>query len=126
MPEENLQSDTKRAGQARPQKQGFGQATIKVCLHEKCRRKGAEEIFANLKEGLAKEEAIVLPVRECLGYCSEGPNIAINDNIVKGVKPFLAVETVRQELRDPSCKADGLGSKSLDDLDDVLDDITKL
>ena len=101
-------------------------ATIKVCLHTKCCQKGSEEIFANLKEGLSKEEAIVLPVRECLGYCSEGPNIAINDNIVKGVKPFLAVETVRQELRDPSCKADGLGSKSLDDLDQVLENATKL
>ncbi len=103
-----------------------GRATIKVCMHQKCCQKGAEEIFANIKGGLTKEEAVVLPVRRCLGYCSEGPNIAINDNIVKGVKPFLAVETVRQELRDPSCKADGLGSKSLDALDYVLDDITKL
>ncbi|MEK9151071.1 MAG: NAD(P)H-dependent oxidoreductase subunit E [Patescibacteria group bacterium] len=101
-------------------------ATIKVCLHTKCYQKGSEEIFANLKEGLSKEEAVVLPVRECLGYCSEGPNIAINDNIVKGVKPFLAVETVHQELRDPSCKANGLGSKSLDDLDQVLEDATRL
>ncbi|MFZ2299933.1 MAG: NAD(P)H-dependent oxidoreductase subunit E [Candidatus Moraniibacteriota bacterium] len=116
MPEEHLPSETKHTGQA----------TVKVCLHTKCCHKGAEQIFANLKEGLSKEEALILPVRECLGYCSEGPNIAINDNIVKGVKPFLAVETVRQELRDPSCKADGLGSKSLDDLDQVLEDATKL
>lgn len=116
MSEEHSQPDMKRGGQA----------TIKVCLHEKCRQKGAEQIFANLKEGLSKEEAIVLPVRECLGYCGEGPNIAINDNIVKGVRPFLAVETVRQELRDPSCKADGLGSKSLDELDQVLEDATRL
>lgn len=101
-------------------------ATIKVCLHKDCYRKGGEQIFANLKEGLSKEEAIVLPVTECLGYCSEGPNIAINDNIVKGIKPFLAIEQVRAELRDPSCKADGLGSKSIDDLDAVLDDVTRL
>lgn len=101
-------------------------ATVKVCLHEKCCRKGAEEIYANLKEGLSKEEALVLPVHQCLGFCQEGPNIAINDNIVKGVKPFLAVERVRQELRDPSCRADGLGSKSIDALDEVLEDITRL
>ncbi|OGI14120.1 MAG: hypothetical protein A3E38_02160 [Candidatus Moranbacteria bacterium RIFCSPHIGHO2_12_FULL_54_9] len=101
-------------------------ATVKVCLHTKCCQKGAEQIYQNLKEGLTKEEAIVLPVKECFGFCKEGPNIAINDNIVKGVRPFLAVEIVRQELRNPSCKADGLGSKSLDDLDQVLDDALKL
>ena len=117
MPEENPQfKDTSKDNRA----------TIKVCLHEKCCRKGAEEIYANLKESLSKEEAIVLPVYECFNFCKEGPNIAINDNIVKGVKPFLEVERVRQELRDPSCRADGLGSKSLDALDEVLEDIDRL
>jgi NADH:ubiquinone oxidoreductase subunit E len=101
-------------------------ATVKVCIHEDCCNRGSREIYQNLKEGLDKEEALVLAVDECFNFCKEGPNIAINDNIVRGVKPFLAVETVRQELRDPSCKADGLGSKSIDELDTVLDDITKL
>jgi NADH:ubiquinone oxidoreductase subunit E len=101
-------------------------ATIKVCLHKKCCQKGAEDIYKNLKEGLSKEEALVLPIYECFGFCKEGPNIAINDNIVKGVRSFLAVEQVRAELDNPSCKADGLGSKSIDALDDVLDTITQL
>jgi hypothetical protein len=77
---------------ALPQERRGGQATIKVCLHRKCCQKGAEDIYKNLKEGLTKEEAVVLPVYECFGYCSEGPNIAINDNIVKGVRPFTAIE----------------------------------
>ena len=123
MPEENPQSKDTRA---LPQEQRGGQATIKVCLHEKCCRKGARAVYENLKEGLAKEEALVLPVYECFNFCKEGPNIAINENIVKGVKPFLEVERVRQELRDPSCRADGLGSKSLDALDEVLEDIDRL
>ncbi|MEK7549813.1 MAG: NAD(P)H-dependent oxidoreductase subunit E [Patescibacteria group bacterium] len=101
-------------------------ATIKVCVNDKCKSKGSEDIYQNLKEGLSPDEAVVLKISECFGYCDKGPNIAINDNIVSGVKPFLAVETVLQELDNPSCKADGLGSKSLDDLDSVLDDITKL
>ena len=101
-------------------------ATIKVCVNCKCKEKGSEQIYQNLKEGLSPDEAIVLKVTECFGYCAKGPNIAINDNIVSGVKSFLAVETVRQELDNPSCKADGLGSKSLDELDSVLDDITRL
>jgi len=101
-------------------------ATIKVCLHRKCCQKGAEDIYKNLKEGLTKEEALVLPIRECFGFCKDGPNIAINDNIVKGVRPFTVVELVRAELDNPSCKADGLGSKSIDTLDDVLENIEHL
>lgn len=103
--------------------ESIDQATVKVCLHKDCLARGGEDIYHNLKEGLEKEEALVLPVTDCFGFCKEGPNIAINDNIVRGVKPFLAVERVRQELRDPSCKADGLGSRSINDLDSVLDDI---
>ncbi|HLC95452.1 MAG TPA: NAD(P)H-dependent oxidoreductase subunit E [Patescibacteria group bacterium] len=103
-----------------------GQATIKVCLGEKCCQKGAQEIFTNLKEGFKPDEAVILAGKECFGYCAEGPCIAINDNIVKNVRPFLAVEKARTELDDPSCKADGLGTKSIDDIDAVLDSATHL
>lgn len=47
----------------------------------------------------------------------------MNDNIIKGVQPVTVVEIVRAELRNPSCKADGIGSRSINDLDSVLDDI---
>lgn len=100
--------------------------TVKVCVFDKCVKRGSEDIYANLKEGLSRDEAIVTRVNRCLGFCELGPNIAINDNIVKTIKPFSAVVTVRRELRDPSCKADGLGSKSLEDLDAVLDNLDKL
>jgi NADH:ubiquinone oxidoreductase subunit E len=102
------------------------QATIKVCIHKDCAARGSHDVYQNLKEGLTPEEAVVLKVDECFGFCEEGPNIALNDNILRGVKPFLAVEQVRAELENPSCKADGLGSRPLDDLDDILDDIEKL
>lgn len=101
-------------------------ATVKVCMHKDCCSRESEQVYRNLKEGLDKDEAIVLAVDECFNHCELGPNIAINDNIVTGVKPFLAVETVRQELKDPSCKADGIGSRKIEELDNVLDDITKL
>jgi NADH:ubiquinone oxidoreductase subunit E len=102
------------------------QATIKVCIHKDCALRGSEDVYNNLKEGLSKEEALVLRTDTCFDYCNEGPNIALNDNIVKGVRPFTAVEQVRAELRDPSCKADGLGSRPLHELDEVLDSIDKL
>lgn len=62
----------------------------------------------------------------CLSDCQEGPNIAVNDNIIKGVQPISVVETVRAELKNPSCRADGIGSRSIDDLESVLDDMLPL
>lgn len=105
---------------------GEKRATVKVCVCAKCAARGSEDIYRNLKDGLPAEEAVVTKVDRCLGFCKLGPNIAINDNIVKSVKPFSAIETVRRELRDPSCKADGLGNKSLDELDTVLKGIENL
>lgn len=101
-------------------------ATIKVCLEESCCRKGAENVLMALKQGFAPEEALVMRSPRCLSGCKDGPNIAVNDNIVKGVKPITVVETVRAELKNPSCKADGIGSRSIDDLDSVLDDLLSL
>jgi NADH:ubiquinone oxidoreductase subunit E len=98
-------------------------ATIKVCLQERCCQKGSQNVFTALKQGFASEEALVMESPRCLSQCENGPNIAVNDNIVVGVKPISVVETVRAELKNPSCKADGIGSRSIDDLDDVLDDL---
>ena len=108
------------------EKKSPSQATIKVCIHKDCCLRGSEDVYNNLKEGLSREEALVLKVDTCFSFCEEGPNIALNDNILKGVRPFTAVEQVRAELENPSCKADGLGSRSLNELDDVLDSIEKL
>lgn len=98
-------------------------ATIKVCLESSCCQRGAENVFLALKKGFASEEALVMKSPRCLSGCNNGPNIAVNDNIVKGVRPISVVETVRSELRNPSCKADGIGSRSIDDLDTILEEI---
>lgn len=101
-------------------------ATIKVCVSQDCCRRGSEQIYENLRDAFTPEEATILRVDECMSMCALGPNIALNDNIVTGIKPFSAVEQVKSELNDPSCKADGLGSKPIESLDTFLDDIEKL
>ncbi len=101
-------------------------ATIKVCVHKDCLQKGSKQVYENLRDAFLPEEATVLQVDDCMSMCALGPNIALNDNIVYGVKPFSAVEQVKQELSDPSCKADGLGSKPIEGLDDFLEDIERL
>jgi NADH:ubiquinone oxidoreductase subunit E len=95
-------------------------------MNDKCRARGSERVLEALQDGLSPDEATILTTDQCFGYCEEGPNIALNDNLVKGVKPFLAVETVRQELADPSCKADGIGSRGIEELDDMLESIDRL
>ncbi len=97
--------------------------TIKVCLQDKCCQKGAENVYMALRQGFASQEALVIDSARCLSQCGSGPNIAVNDNIIRGVRPISVVETVRAELNNPSCKADGIGSRSLDELDSVLSDI---
>jgi NADH:ubiquinone oxidoreductase subunit E len=101
-------------------------ATIKVCIHKDCCQKGSQQVYENLRDAFTKEEATVLKVDDCMDMCALGPNIALNDNIVTGVKPFTAVEQVKAELANPSCKADGLGSRPLGELDALLDGIDKL
>lgn len=98
-------------------------SSIKVCLEPSCCQRGAQNIFTALKQGFAPEEALVLQSGRCLSGCKEGPNIAVNDNIIKGVKPITVVELVRAELKNPSCKADGIGSRNIEELERVLDDM---
>ncbi len=109
MNEETLKKDTR--------------ATIKVCLEPNCCQKGAQNVYTALRQGFAPEEALIMESHRCLSGCKNGPNIAVNDNIMRGVQPITVVETVRSELKNPSCKADGIGSRSINDLDTVLDDI---
>jgi NADH:ubiquinone oxidoreductase subunit E len=101
-------------------------ATIKVCVHKDCCQKGSQQVYENLRDAFTKEEATVLKVDDCMDMCALGPNIALNDNIVTGIKPFSAVEQVMAELGNPSCKADGLGSRPMGELDALLDGIENL
>lgn len=103
-----------------------GKASIKVCVHKDCCQKGSEQVYDNLRDAFTPEEATILKVDDCMSMCALGPNIALNDNIVYGVKPFSAVEQVKAELKDPSCKADGLGNKPIENLDDFLENIENL
>jgi NADH:ubiquinone oxidoreductase subunit E len=104
----------------------MSQTSIKVCVHKDCCQKGSKQVYENLRDAFTPEEATIQKVDDCMSMCALGPNIALNDNIVTGIKPFSAVEQVRSELGNPSCKADGLGNKPIETLDSLLDDIEKL
>lgn len=96
---------------------------VKVCVHTTCCMRGAEKIFEVLHEELGRE-ADVSATRECFRFCKSGPNVAVNGSVLKGVRQGDAVSLVRREIRQPSRKLDGVGMKSLDDLDDLIDNMS--
>jgi (2Fe-2S) ferredoxin len=60
---------------------------------------------------------------DCFGYCGLGPNVAVNGNIIHALRPDDAATRVRREVADPSPKIHGLGAKTLDDLDSLIDNL---
>jgi|GEM_PF-1664326 NADH:ubiquinone oxidoreductase subunit E len=108
-------------------KQPSRQAMIRVCCGSVCCRHGSEKIFGVLEAELGGSgEAVVRKSSACFGHCADGPNVALNDNLLSGIKPFSAVEQVRAAMEDVSCKADGLGLRNIDDLDDILEHIDRI
>jgi predicted thioredoxin/glutaredoxin len=95
-------------------------ATVKVCVHATCCMRGSEKIYEELDRGLSGK-AEVVKTAECFRFCESGPNVAVDGNVLKGMRPGDAVARVRREMGRPSRKIDGVGSRSIDELDDVLD-----
>ncbi len=96
---------------------------IKVCTSGKCKGKGSQAIADALTHGCAGC-ATVATTDDCFGYCGMGPNVAVDGNILHYMGPRDAVSRVKGEIEHPSKKVHGLGGKTLDDLDSVLDNLT--
>lgn len=95
---------------------------IKVCVHDTCCERGAKEVHACLKHSFGEDSTIdVVASPDCFRFCKQGVNVAVNGNILHGVRPSDATRRVESELKHPTRKIDGLGQRSIDELDDVLD-----
>ena len=95
---------------------------IKVCVHGTCCERGAKEVHACLKHSFESNDDVnVVASPDCFRFCKQGVNVAVNGNILHGVRPGDANRRVESELQHPTRKIDGLGQRSIDDLDDVLD-----
>ena len=61
---------------------------IYVCVGSSCHLKGSYEIINLMKENIAKnslEDKVNLSAAFCLGKCTNGVSIKINDEIICGV-----------------------------------------
>lgn len=93
---------------------------VKVCCSGKCKGRGSERIFSVTERACADKVAIER-TNECMGYCGMGPNVAVNGNILHHMHPDNAGKRIHEEIDHPSQKIHGIGTKTVDNLDDILD-----
>lgn len=103
--------------------QSFKKPVVKVCVHKDCCKHGSERVYARLRE-TCSEEADIRKTDECFRFCSSGPNVTVDGAVLHGVAERDAALRVQNEIRHPSVKKDAVGTRSLDDLDDVLGELT--
>ena len=61
---------------------------MQICLGSSCFSRGNREVVMFIKEYLRKnhlEDRIVFKGARCMGLCSNGPNLKINEKTIEGV-----------------------------------------
>jgi NADH:ubiquinone oxidoreductase subunit E len=96
--------------------------SVKICCSGKCKGRGSERLFTAIEKENVPETTIE-KTTECMGYCGMGPNVSVNGNILHGLHSDSIGKRIRDEIVDPSAKVHGLGSKTIDDLDSILDNL---
>lgn len=96
---------------------------IRVCNGPWCCRYGSKSIFQKIKQAFglklfSKNDIVDLDYCSCLGYCSSGPNVAVDDTIIFFAHEDTILEELAQE-RDPVKKE----PREISLHDDFLQDI---
>ena len=61
---------------------------VSVCIGSSCHLRGSYDIINLMKENIAKnglEDTVELNASFCLGHCTDGVSIKVDDQIVTGV-----------------------------------------
>lgn len=95
---------------------------VKVCAHTDCSERGSEDVYESLRNACA-DEADIRKTTDCFRFCRQGVNVAVDGAVLHHVCSRDAVARIRSEIRHPSKNRDAVGTKSLDDLDDVLESL---
>ncbi len=76
---------------------------MNICLGSSCFSRGNKNVVMFIKDYLRKnhlEDKFIFKGARCMGHCSNGPNIIINDELIEGVnleviESILGKEVVR-------------------------------
>lgn len=99
--------------------------SIRVCVNTHCKCNGSEKIFDKLVSEQT-ENWELSKTDECFRYCKQGPNVAVNGNVLHHIHPESATRRIQAEIENPSPRKDVVGTRGLDELDSVLDDLISL
>jgi NADH:ubiquinone oxidoreductase subunit E len=72
-----------------------------ICLGSSCFSRGNKEVVIFIKEFLRKhhlEDKVIFKGARCMGNCSKGPNIRIQDKIKEGITLATVEAFLEQEL----------------------------
>lgn len=93
---------------------------VKICTDTKCERRGSRAIVQSLQAEL-HEQAVVLSCDACMSGCKWGVNGTVNGQRISEMNSENALQKVQEEMKTPSIKSDGVGTKPIGELDTVLD-----
>lgn len=74
---------------------------IHICLGSSCFSRGNKDLVLFIKEYLRKhhlEDRVIFKGARCMGHCSNGPNVRINDLLKEDVTLAKIEEILQQEL----------------------------
>jgi NADH:ubiquinone oxidoreductase subunit E len=64
------------------------EAEMHICLGSSCFSRGNKEVVMFIREYLKKnhlDNKIIFKGARCMGRCSNGPNLRINDEVIEGI-----------------------------------------
>jgi NADH:ubiquinone oxidoreductase subunit E len=74
---------------------------MQICLGSSCFSRGNKEVVMFIREYLKKhhlDDKIIFKGVRCMGHCSEGPNLKINESIIEGVTLIKIEGILEQEF----------------------------
>ena len=93
---------------------------IKVCCGGECTINGSERVQKRLQKEFSNNQEVEISTRDCTGYCSIGPNIDVNGNIVHHGARDDMVQRVQEALVMESDQG-GIPDLDIDELLEKLD-----
>ena len=80
----------------------MGQGTeMQICLGSSCFSRGNKEVVAFIRDYLKRnhlEDKVIFRGARCMGHCSNGPNLRINNTIIENVTLGKIEEILEKEL----------------------------
>lgn len=83
-------------------------------------------MYAALKKTLGDTEADVVASECCFRFCNSGPNVAVNGALLHHTNPSEVVSRVRETFVKKVVKKDAVGTRSIEELDKAIEELSHL